>query len=193
MPSSGHELLNQSPGEGRVVWIGLRPARGAPLRQVDGVEILPGQGLVGDRWAGRPDGARQVTLIQAEHLDVVAALLCRPAIEPGAVRRNLVIAGVNLLALKGWRFALGEAELVYSGLCHPCPKMETTVGPGAFQALRGHGGITARVVKGGRVREHSRLVPLERVVDSPRPDRGPEDAAPNSRIRVAGPRRALAQ
>lgn len=154
---------------------------------------MPGQGLVGDRWSGRANGARQVTLIQAEHLEVVAALLCRSSIDPGAVRRNLVIAGINLLALKGWRFGLGEAELVYSGLCHPCLKMETTVGPGAFHALRGHGGITARVVKGGWISDRSRLVPLERVVDAPRPDRGQDDADPDSRIRVAGPRRDSAR
>ncbi len=150
------ELMNTLPQSGTVEWIGLRPARDAPVEVVDSVEAIAGGGLTGDRYS-KEDGDRQVTLIQAEHLDAVASMLGRDAVDPELVRRNIVVRGINLLALKDKQFELGEALLEYTGLCHPCSKMETALGPGGYNALRGHGGITARVIRGGRIDNGSPL------------------------------------
>ncbi len=60
--------------------------------------------------------------------------------------------GVNLLALKGRRFRIGAALLEHSGECHPCSRMEEEFGPGGYNAVRGHGGITARVLEGDAIR-----------------------------------------
>jgi MOSC domain-containing protein YiiM len=73
-------------------------------------------------------------------------------ITPDRVRRNLVTEGVNLLALKERRFRVGEAELETSGECHPCSRMEENLGVGGYNAIRGLGGITARVISGGLIR-----------------------------------------
>lgn len=146
------QLLATLPQRGRVVWIGLRPAVRAPLQIVDCALAEAGRGLTGDRWAGRPDGARQITLIQAEHLPVIAACVGRDDVEPGLLRRNLVVSGLNLLALKDRRFRIGAAVLEWSGLCQPCSRMESALGPGGWNAMRGHGGITARVLEGGWIR-----------------------------------------
>ena len=144
-------LLGAFPRAGRLEWIGLRPARGAPMGEPSGATLAAPFGLVGDRYAGR-SGARAVTLLQAEHLPVVAALLGRDALAPAELRRNLVVSGLNLAALKGRRFRIGDVVLEHTGACHPCSLMERLLGPGAYNALRGHGGITARVVAGGAVR-----------------------------------------
>ncbi len=146
------ELLATLPQTGRVTWIGLRPARLADMLEVEAACAREGAGLDGDRWAGRPEGARQVTLIQVEHLAVIGACLGREPIPPRLLRRNLAVAGLNLLALKDRRFRVGEALLEWSGLCQPCSHMETMLGPGGYNALRGHGGITARVLESGWVR-----------------------------------------
>lgn len=137
-----------------MVWIGVRPSRQAPMIALEEVALYPDKGLEGDRFGGSAGNPRQVTLIQQEHLAVIAACLHRPAIPPELLRRNIVVAGINLLALKDKRFAVGEAILEFSGLCHPCSKMERLLGVGGYNAMRGHGGITARVCVEGRVRLH---------------------------------------
>ena len=65
------------------------------------------------------------------------------------LRRNLVVCGVNLLALKGQCSGGGAALLEWGGECHPCSRMEEEFGPGGCNAVRGHGGIDAGVIEGG--------------------------------------------
>jgi MOSC domain-containing protein YiiM len=63
-----------------------------------------------------------------------------------------VVSGINLLALNGAQFAIGGALLEGTGPCHPCSRMEEIFGTGGYNAVRGHGGITARVITGGVIR-----------------------------------------
>jgi MOSC domain-containing protein YiiM len=109
-----------------------------------------GRGLVGDRYS-RKDGNRQVTLIGVENLAAIAAFLDEQQVRPEAVRRNIVVEGLNLLALKERRFRIGDAILETSGECHPCSRMEEILGVGGYNAMRGQGGITARVLRGGEI------------------------------------------
>jgi MOSC domain-containing protein YiiM len=145
------KLLDTLPQEGKVEWIGIRPGRDQPMISLESVEIIQHKGLQGDRFKGRAGSARQVTLIQQEHLNVIAACLHTEIIEPELLRRNIVVSGINLLALKGKSFHIGTATLEFSGLCHPCSKMERDLGAGGYNAMRGHGGITARVLEAGHI------------------------------------------
>ncbi len=146
------ELMAQFPRPGRLEWIGLRPRRGEPMRAVAQAELVAGRGILGDRAAQRRTGARQVTLIQAEHLPVLASLLGLARVPPEWLRRNLVVSGINLLALKHRRFAVGDTILEESGVCAPCSRMEKALGTGGYNAMRGHGGITAMVIEAGVIR-----------------------------------------
>jgi MOSC domain-containing protein YiiM len=153
------KLMATLPRPGRVEWIGLRPARGQAMASVEQIEAVTGKGLIGDRYTSG-SGKRGVTLIQAEHLPAIAALAGLPAVEPATLRRNLVVEGVSLLALKGRRFRIGEAEFEGTGDCDPCSRMEAALGPGGFNAMRGHGGLTARIVTPGRIRVGDAVQPL---------------------------------
>ena len=157
------ELMRAFPRAGRVDAILLRPARHAPVVHVEQALALAGRGLQGDRSALKPPGprgggARQLSLIQAEHLPVIAALLGRATLDPALLRRNLVIAGVNLLAARSLfkdqplALRIGDARVELSGPCDPCSRMEEALGAGGYNALRGHGGMTARVLEGGTIR-----------------------------------------
>lgn len=151
-PSSMQRLLDSLPQRGRVTWIGVRSARRGPVQALSEVLAEPGRGLSGDRYRGGGANTREVTLIQAEHVAAIASLVGRESLDPALLRRNLAVTGINLLALKGRRFRVGEAVLEMTGLCHPCSRMEEVLGPGGYNAVRGHGGITARLLRGGWIR-----------------------------------------
>lgn len=148
--------LNRPPQiAGRVELIVVRGDPRARAQAVEATEARAGIGLADDRLGRRGEAelsTRQVTLIQAEHLPVIAALARVPAVDPVALRRNLVVSGINLLALKNARVRVGAALLEIVGPCAPCSRMETEVGPGGYAAMRGHGGMTARIVEGGLIR-----------------------------------------
>ncbi len=142
-------LLSTHAGPGRLDTILLRPARLAAPRVVDTADLTP-DGLIGDH--ARP-GPRAVTLIQAEHLPVIAALAHLPQVAPETLRRNLVISGLNLAALRDQPIRIGDAVLRITVPCAPCSRMETALGPGGYTAMRGHGGWCADVLTPGPIRK----------------------------------------
>ena len=141
--------MNKLPQQGRVEWMGVRPEKKAAMQVADTVKVLT-KGLQGDHYAGR-NGNRSVTLIQAEHIQTITSLLHKDRIDPSELRRNIVISGINLLAMKGREFKIGSAVLKMTGLCHPCSRMEEVLGDGGYNAVRGHGGINACVISPGLI------------------------------------------
>ena len=162
MPLNPHSELARLratlPQIGKVHWIGLRPARDTAMQEVDSVEAVSGGGLRGDRYSGG-SGKRGITLIQAEHLPVIAALAGRDVL-PALLRRNVVVAGIPLIALKARQFRIGEVVLEGTDSCDPCSRMETALGAGGYNAMRGHGGLCARIVSGGSFRVGDEVVAL---------------------------------
>ncbi|MEL6913734.1 MAG: MOSC domain-containing protein [Pseudomonadota bacterium] len=137
-------MMARHGGPGRVDWIGLRPGRRAAVEIVTSARVLE-DGLEGDH--GRA-GRRAVTLLQAEHLPVIAAL-ARRGVAPDMLRRNIVVSSVNLAALRKGRVRIGTALLEVTGPCPPCSRMEEALGHGGYSAVRGHGGMYAGVLEAG--------------------------------------------
>lgn len=164
--SSAHATLRtltaQFAQAGSLQAIYLRPARGLACVSTTTATAIAGRGLQGDRISTvascNPLGSnRQVTLLQAEHITVIAALMGKAHIDGALFRRNLVVAGINLLAAKSlfkdqtMQLTIGEVILEITGPCEPCSKMELALGKGAYNAMRGHGGVNARIIKGGQL------------------------------------------
>ena len=152
------ELLKTMPQVGTIEWIGVRPARREPIQTLSQVEIGL-KGLEGDRYKGSETGLRMVTLIQREHIEAVASILGKDEIDPALLRRNIVVSGINLQALKKNEFQIGDAILFATGNCPPCSRMEENLGKGGYNAMRGHGGITAYVVQAGKISVGDSVVP----------------------------------
>ncbi len=155
-------LTTQFAQHGRLEAIYLRPARNVLCVQAISAQALVGQGLVGDRTLKTPSrnplgSNRQVTLIQAEHIAVIAAFLNKP-VDPAWLRRNLVVSGINLLAAKSLfkdqpvQLHINDVILEITGPCEPCSKMEAALGKGAYNAMRGHGGVNAKIISGGELK-----------------------------------------
>ncbi len=154
------QLMKNFPKSGRIEWIGIREERGATLSTLNSISISVESGLTGDHYRGT-NKKRQVTLIQKEHIEVVEKILGIETIDPSLLRRNIVVSGLNLLGLKDFKFRLGTAILEYTGLCHQCTRMEKNLGMGGYNAMRGHGGITARVIEDGLVNLGDELVIID--------------------------------
>jgi len=162
-PASSLAHLIETPVRpGVVVWIGARPTRREAMRAEPTALLAAGRGLVGDRYANA-GGGRQLTLIEAESLAAIASHLGRERVDAAEVRRNVVVRGINLLALKGRRFRIGAALLEASGECHPCSRMEEVLGAGGYNAMRGLGGITARVIEGATIAIGDAVIALTEV------------------------------
>jgi len=118
------------------------------------VQCVTGKGLVGDRYQEAEVGhKRQITFFDLEvHRD-----LCRQfegaAVESEVYRRNVVIEGVDLNSLIGKRFRLGG--VLFEGVeeCRPCYWMDSAFGPGAEEAMRGRGGLRARILEDGTLQK----------------------------------------
>lgn len=150
--SNMQKLLRTIPQVGKVDFISIRSERKILPTTLEKINISIENGLEGDHYKGS-SRKRQVTLIQAEHLKAVASLLQKDKIDPLLTRRNIVVSGVNILAFKNMQFQIGENVILeMTGSCHPCTQMETNFGEGGYNAMRGHGGITAKVIQGGEIK-----------------------------------------
>jgi MOSC domain-containing protein YiiM len=150
---------------GRVEAIVLRPRKGELAVHAAESMAVPGLGLSGDRRStasvrhGETATRRELTLIQSEHLPTIARWVGCGEIDPLLLRRNLVISGLNLLTMRSpfrdvqlvWCIG-DELQIEVTGPCDPCSRMEEVLGPGGYNTMRGHGGVTARILRSGRIR-----------------------------------------
>ena len=144
--------------EGRVEAIAVAPDAEAPVALVDAVAAHAGRGLEGDRYAGgrgtfsnRYARGIDVTLIEAEALDDLG-------LTAADARRNIVTRGIDLNALTGTRFRIGDVEVQGQRLCEPCAHLER-LSPGTLRPLVHRGGLRADILDSGVIRVGDPVVP----------------------------------
>ncbi len=170
-------LISRFVQAGRIEAIYLRPEHRGQTLKVPAATALAGRGLQGDHSVkpatlapqgmhGAGNQRPHVTLIQAEHLPVIATLLAKPEVDAGLLRRNLVVSGINLLASKtlfadqAMVLRIGaDVILQATGPCEPCSRMEQVLGAGGYNAMRGHGGMGARILVGGTIQAGDAVTP----------------------------------
>ncbi len=144
--------------EGVVKAVFVAPGGGAPMEKVAEAEAVAGAGLRGDRymthagyWSATDEC--QVTLIESETLEQIMAE-AKLRVGNGEHRRNIVTCGIRLHELAGRQFRVGQAVLEYDRPRPPCGYIQSITQPGMTRALLGpRGGICARVIKSGTIRE----------------------------------------
>jgi MOSC domain-containing protein YiiM len=129
----------------------------AKMEQVEEVTTVEGCGIAGDRYCEgtgfwtRYGDVCQVTLIEAEDLDYIEGEL-GIRVKDGQHRRNIITRGIRLGDLRRKRFRVGEALLEFDRSRPPCRHVQDLSEPGMTRALKGRGGICARVIRAGRIR-----------------------------------------
>lgn len=147
--------------DGQLRWIGLRPGHKQEMRSVESVQAIAWLGLEGDhRCYKTPDSGRQVTLISTEFIQIIGTYTGLDPIDPALLRRNLVVSGINLNALRHQQFRIGGALFEATALCHPCSRMNQTLGHGGAAAMLGYGGLCARILESGEIRLGNSVSPV---------------------------------
>ena len=143
--------------EGVVEEIYVAREGSAAMERVEEAHTIEGRGIEGDRYCEgtgfyTPYGdVCEVTLISSEDLERIESEL-GISVMNGEHRRNVITRGISLDDLRGKRFRIGETVLEYDRPRPPCRHVQDLTEPGMTRALRGRGGICARVVEGGTIR-----------------------------------------
>lgn len=145
---------------GKITAIYISPAAAAPVQSLAEAHLEAGRGIVGDRYYAEcgtfskklgdsPD--REVTLIELEQVDEFNRTTGMK-LEPGALRRNIVTKGVDLNALVGVRFTVGDVTLEGIRLCEPCEHIARLVAPELLTGMVHKAGLRAGIIRGGIIR-----------------------------------------
>lgn len=130
-----------------------RAAAEHATRAVEAVTCRAGRGVEGDRFFDyKPDYAGQITFFSAEVFAGLCAALRLTEATPAGLRRNAITEGLDLDALAGREFCLQGVWFRGAGECKPCYWMDSALGPGAEEWLRGRGGLRARILSDGVLR-----------------------------------------
>ena len=144
---------------GTVEGLAIAPAAEAPMQLLDAAHAYAGRGLDGDRYAAgagtfTPYGDRRpgydMTLIAAEVLDELAAT--GHALDFVGARRNVLTRGIDVNALVGRTFRIGEVLCQGRRLCEPCIHLDGLSGPGLLRPLIHRGGLRADILSDGELR-----------------------------------------
>lgn len=133
----------------RVEQIWIKPAKSGPMVPYTAMQLIAGQGIVGNANQG---GKRQVTVISRERWEVVNRVL-QAELNPAVRRANVLVSGIELRDRSGRVLQIGGCRLRIHGTTHPCAVMEAAC-PGLRQAIHttGAGGVYGEVITGGEIR-----------------------------------------
>jgi len=152
MPPISIEHLHISPGHNFFGHHG-QPAGTNPLQEFASIECVAGRGVRGDRFFDYKEGYKgQITFFSREVFERVCQELGFSGKTPGLTRRNVITLGEDLNLLIGKKFAIQGIEFEGVCECTPCYWMNEAIGPGAEEALRGRGGLRARILNSGILR-----------------------------------------
>jgi MOSC domain-containing protein YiiM len=138
---------------GRVEAIFVSSEKGELPTPVGQVRAGAGQGLEGNRYYwpnGDAPSGRAVTLIAAEAVEAVNAE-GEVTVEPAATRRNVLTRGIDVNALVGKRFRIGDVECLGIELCEPCTTLESMTQPGVIKAFVHRCGLNADILNDGEI------------------------------------------
>jgi MOSC domain-containing protein YiiM len=121
-----------------------------PLVEVEQIECVAGHGIRGDRFYDyRDDYKGQITFFSLEVFKELSRHFGLTKSSPGALRRNVVVSGIDLNDLIGQEFSIQGVRLHGTADCRPCYWMDQAIAPGAEKFLEGHGGLRAQILSDG--------------------------------------------
>jgi hypothetical protein len=151
---------------GEVIGIYITPTKTEPMQSVRAATAIEGKGLDGDRYAAgkgtfTPRSGRlrgyDVTLVESEVLERLTLANGKP-LRPEESRRNLITKGIDLNALVGREFHIGDVRAFGQRLCEPCVHLQRLTHPGVVAGLVHRGGLRADLLSTGEIKVGDRVV-----------------------------------
>jgi len=141
--SEGHNYVGHHdgpPGEHEII-------------EVDEIHCVAGHGIEKDRYFGHKDDFKgQITFFADEVYQDLRTHSSGHEVAPSAFRRNVITRGVDLNELIGKEFEVQGVRFFGTEECRPCYWMNQAFAPGAEEAMRGRGGLRAKIVTDGTLR-----------------------------------------
>jgi MOSC domain-containing protein YiiM len=129
-----------------------KPSGDDPMIAIAHMECIAGKGISGDRFFDyKPDYKGQITFFDYAVYEALRKRYPEVSFPPSAFRRNVLTAGIDLNSLVGQRFRIGEVVFEGTEECRPCYWMDEAIGPGAEDALKGRGGLRAKILTSGKL------------------------------------------
>ena len=137
--------------DGRVDAIHITDRPGGPMESLQRARLRAGVGIEGDRyadgsgtWSDHPAGDRELTVVATEVLEELG-------LEPGSTRRNVTVRGVDVNALVGREFSIGEVRCRGERLCEPCTTLEASIGRPILRDLAHRAGLRVSILTDGEI------------------------------------------
>ncbi len=141
--SPGHDFIGRH-GKGRL---------NNGIQQKEQVECVAGKGIIGDRFFDyKEDFKGQITFFDWDVYKRIKKQFNLPNLEPSVFRRNILTNKIDLNSLIGKRFTIQSVEFEGIQESAPCYWMDKAIGAGAEEALKGHGGLRAKILTNGSLK-----------------------------------------
>jgi len=155
---------------GYVEAIYIAPGKGEPTTLVEEAKLVPGKGIIGDRYFD-PQGptdvhsksGRELTLIEIEAIDAMRSL-DGINISVDRTRRNIVTRGISLNGLVGKEFSIGSIRLQGIRLCEPCDYLANRTDRRILDSMVHRGGLRANILNEGIIHINDQITFLDKEV-----------------------------
>ena len=127
-----------------------QPAGKHSIHEVRELQCVAHRGIVGDRFFDHKDNYKgQITFFSWETFEQLRVAVHSPDAKPSAMRRNVLVSGIDLNSLVGKVFEIQGIRFEGTEECKPCYWMDQAIGPGAENFLKDNGGLRARILSDG--------------------------------------------
>ena len=139
---------------GTLLYIHVAPKASANMIELDEVELIKGKGIVGDRFHNyKEDYKGQITFFSLEVYNDISETFEIENLSPSAFRRNVIISGIDLNSLIDNEFKLQGINFLGTQEAAPCYWMNGAIAEGAEEAMKGRGGLRAKILTDGRLKK----------------------------------------
>ena len=145
-----------------VLKLGITAINNQSIQEVDSIEVIANQGIVGDRHFKKfNDPYNQISLIESEGIDNYN-IKFGLNISYIDFRRNIITKGIQLNNLVGKKFQIGKVELEGIDLCRPCRHLSEVLNQdNIIKEFLRRGGLRCQILSSSSIKVGNKIKVLD--------------------------------